>query len=114
MYIIENKEGETIARIHNMIILDASLEQVMGIIIGDCFFGRDNKVVGKIFNSIAYLTNGEIVGKLAMKKKPDSITIKKAQLLLAWDILSNIKEHTCAWIDETTKWSNKSLKDVLA
>jgi hypothetical protein len=114
MYIIENKQGEPIARIHNMIILDPSLEEVLGIIIGDCFFGKDTKVVGKIFNSTAYLINGEIVGKLKTKKEASSVTIKKAQLMLAWDILSNIKEHTCAWIEESGKWSKKSLQEVLS
>ena len=38
MYIILNQEGEKIAHINNMIILDATKESVLGILIGDCFF----------------------------------------------------------------------------
>lgn len=49
MYIILNQNKETIAYIQNMMILDVQQEKVMGILIGDCFFGRNKKVVGKIF-----------------------------------------------------------------
>lgn len=114
MYIIVDQEGKKIAHINNMIILDADREKVLGILIGDCFFGKSPKVIGKIFNSTAYLVNGEIVGKVERNKELKSSSIKKAQLLEAWDILSNIKEHTCDWIKETKKWSKKSLREHLA
>ncbi len=114
MYIIVDQNGKKIAHISNMIILDAEREKVLGILIGDCFFGKSPKVVGKIFNSSAYLINGEIVGKVEQNKELKSSSIKKVQLLEAWDILSNIKEHTCDWIKETKKWSKKSLEEHLS
>ncbi len=113
MYIILNQEGEKIAHINNMIILDGSNEKVLGILIGDCFFGKSTKVVGKIFNSTAYLVNGEIVGKVERNKEQKASSIKKAQLLEAWDLLSNVKEHTCEWIKESKRWSKKSLENHL-
>ena len=113
MYIIVDQEGKKIAHINNMIILDVERENVLGILIGDCFFGKSPKVVGKIFNATAYLTNGEIVGKVERNRELKSSIIKKAQLLEAWDILTNIKEHTCEWIKETKKWSRKSLLEHL-
>ena len=91
MYIIVDQDGNKIAHINNMIILDAERENVLGILIGDCFFGKSPKVVGKIFNSTAYLINGEIVGKVERNKELKSSSIKKVQLLIAWDILANIK-----------------------
>jgi hypothetical protein len=114
MYIILNEEGKKIAYINNMIILDVTKENVIGILIGDCFFGKSTKVIGKIFNSTAYLVNGEIVGKVERNKEPKVSSIKKTQLLEAWDILSNIKEHTCEWIKESKKWSKKSFEEHLA
>ena len=71
-------------------------------------------MIGKIFNSTAYLVNGEIVGKVERNKEPKASSIKKTQLLEAWDILSNIKEHTCEWIKESKKWSKKSFEEHLA
>lgn len=114
MYIILNQDGTKIAHINNMIILDVNKENVLGILIGDCFFGKSPKVVGKIFNSTAYLVNGEIVGKVERNEEPKENSIKKIQLLEAWDILSNIKEHTCEWIKESKKWSKKSLHEHLS
>lgn len=114
MYIILNQEGEKIGHIKNMIILDPSQEKVLGILIGDCFFGKSTKVVGKIFNSTAYLVNGEIIGKVERNKEAKTSAIKKSHLMEAWDILTNIKEHTCEWIKESKKWSKKSFLEHLA
>ena len=109
MYSILNQKGEKVAHIQNMMIVDLSGETVLGILIGDCFFGRKNNVIGKIFNKTAYLINGEMVGKIVENKEYKNIALKKAQMAAAWDILSNIKEHTSTWIVETKKWSEKPL-----
>ena len=113
MDIILDQDGKKIAHISNMIILDAEREKVLGILIGDCFFGKSPKVVGKIFNSSAYLINGEIVGKVEMNKDKKDPAPKKGLMLEAWDILSNIKSHTSDWITISKKWSKKSLQEVL-
>ena len=52
MYIILNQNKETIAYIQNMMILDIQQEKVMGILIGDCFFGRNKKVVSTGFPNL--------------------------------------------------------------
>ena len=109
MYLIQDQNKETLAYIQNMMILDTTQEHVIGILIGDCFFGKNNKVVGKIFNKTAYLLNGEMVGKVELDKKYKNTNIKKVLMNQAWDILMNIKEHTGAWIVETKKWSKTGL-----
>ena len=109
MYLIQDQKKETIAYIENMMILDTNHEHVIGILIGDCFFGKNNKVVGKIFNQTAYLLNGEIIGKIELDKQFKNTAIKKALMAQAWDILMNISEHTGAWIVDTKKWSKTEL-----
>ncbi len=109
MYVILNQNKETIAYIQNMMILDVQQEKVIGILIGDCFFGKNNKVVGKIFNQTAYLLNGEIVGKIQLNKNFKNAAIKKSLMTQAWDILMNITEHTGAWIIDSKKWSKIEL-----
>ncbi len=113
MYTILNQKGENVAYIQNMMIMDLTQEQVLGILIGDCFFGKKNNVIGKIFNKTAYLINGEIVGKIINNEEYKNIALKKSQMQSAWDILSNIKEHTSTWIVETNRWSNRLLLDHL-
>jgi hypothetical protein len=109
MYLIQNQNKETVAYIQNMMILDAQQEKVIGILIGDCFFGKNNKVIGKIFNQTAYLLNGEIVGKVKLDKNFKNSAIKKSLMAQAWDILMNITEHTGAWIVDTKNWSKTEL-----
>lgn len=109
MYTILNEQDEPVAYIQNMMIMDLSQEHVHGILIGDCFFGKKNHIIGKIFNDKAYLVNGEIVGKVILNKHYKNVALKKVHMQAAWDILSNIKDHTSPWIIETTKWSPKPL-----
>jgi hypothetical protein len=113
MYKIINQEKETVAYIQNMMILNKKREKVIGLLIGDCFFGNDNKVIGKIIDQTAYLLNGEIIGKIEMDKDKKDPAPKKGLMLEAWDILSNIKSHTSDWITITKKWSKKTLQEVL-
>ena len=53
--------------------------------------------------------NGEIVGKIINNESYKNAALKKNQMQAAWDILTNIKEHTSTWIVETNKWSEKPL-----
>ena len=105
MYLIQDQKKETIAYIENMMILDINHEHVIGILIGDCFFGHNKKVVGKIINQTVYLLNGEIVGKVELNQSYKNTNIKKSLMVEAWDFLMNINEHTAAWIETTKKWS---------
>jgi hypothetical protein len=105
MYTILNQKGEAVAYIQNMMIMDLNQEHVHGILIGDCFFGKKNHLIGKIFNNTAYLANGEIVGTVVLNKEFKNIALKKSHMQAAWDILSNIKDHTSPWIVESKKWS---------
>jgi len=77
MYLIQDQKKETIAYIENMMILDTNHEHVIGILIGDCFFGHNKKVVGKIINQTVYLINGEIVGKIELNQAYKNTNIKK-------------------------------------
>lgn len=109
MYTILNQTGEAVAYIQNMMIMDLNQEQVHGILIGDCFFGKKDHMIGKIFNKTAYLLNGEIVGKVVQNEAYKNVALKKANMQAAWEILSNIKNHTSPWIEESTKWSAKPI-----
>lgn len=114
MYILLNKEREPIAYIENMMILDVSKQNVIGIIIGDCFFGKKEQVIGKIFNEHAYLVSGEIIAFVIHNPNYVSTSPTKEQMEAAWDILAHITKHTSDWIIEKNTWASISLEESLS
>lgn len=114
MYTLLNKEVKPVAYIENMMILDASKQSVIGIIIGDCFFGEKDHVIGKIFNEHAYLVSGEIVASVVRNSNYISTAPTKEQVAAAWEILSQINKHTSDWIVEKNTWASISLEESLS
>jgi hypothetical protein len=113
MYIISNKQGQAIAKLSNNILFDLEMNEVIGIVIGNCFFGSTGEIVGKIFNDTVYLTKGDIIGKLALDGQFKNKSLKKEHMVKAWTILSCIKDHTIPWIKESKRWDNRSLTECL-
>ena len=114
MYIVLDQQNAPVALLENMMILDYNNKTVIGIIIGDCFFGKKNHVIGKIFKEQAYLVSGEIIGKVKLNDNYVTSAPSKEQVVAAWDILSGISKHTSDWITETNKWASISFKESLS
>jgi hypothetical protein len=113
MYVIKNKMNEVVAVIQNNIVFTVQDHAVVGILIGDCLYGKSFKMVGKIFNSTVYLLNGSIAGTVEVNNAHKVKVIKKEHILAAWAILSGVKEHTSQWIIEKKTWTQKGLIDCL-
>ena len=114
MYIVLDQQNAPVALLENMMILDYNNKTVIGIIIGDCFFGKKNHVIGKIFKEQAYLVSGEIIGKVKLNDNYVTSAPSKEQVAAAWDILSGISKHTSDWIVEKNKWASISFKESLS
>ena len=113
MQVIQNQENQRIAFIRNNIIFKEGDEQVIGIKIGDCFFGKSPRVVGKIINGFIYTLEGEIIGQSMHYAAPNEKFATKEQLTEAWAILSSIDDHACPWITITENWSTRPLHEHL-
>ena len=114
MYIVLDSQNAPVALLENMMILDYNNKTVIGIIIGDCFFGKKNHVIGKIFKEQAYLVSGEIIANVKLNDNYVTSAPSKEQVAAAWDILSGISKHTSDWITETNKWASISFKESLS
>jgi hypothetical protein len=114
MYIVLDAQNVPVALLENMMILDYSSKSVIGIIIGDCFFGKQNHVIGKIFKEHAYLVSGDIIGKVVRNENYVSTAPTKEQVTAAWDILSGITKHTSDWITEKNTWATISFQESLS
>jgi hypothetical protein len=110
---IINESGQQIAYIRNNIIFNNVDDTVVGIKIGDCCFGRQPMVIGKIIQGKVYLLNGEITGICQSYTVPNEKFASKEQLIDAWDILASISDHTCPWIITSEQWSGTPFLDHL-
>ena len=112
---ITDSHGDIIGYLHNMMILNKESDTVIGLVIGNCVFGKVKDPVGKFFNNTFWHLNGEKLGKLdeemldIMPKPP----IVKAFIVNAWKILNNVQNHTCIWIEEKKRWHKKGLIFIL-
>jgi hypothetical protein len=113
MYIIKVKNEDVVALISNNIVFTPDDNRVIGILIGDCLYGKSKVMVGKIFNSTVYLINGEIIGKVEVSSQHKIKIIRKDHLAEAWSILTGVKEHTTKWIVEKNTWSKVGLIESL-
>lgn len=106
MYLIRDRTGKAVAHLIKNIIFNEDRSIVLGIVIGDCIYGKGKKVVGKFFNEKAYLVSGEIIGTIEVYTSGYKESIKKEQLLAGWNILSQIEDHTTHWIIPKRLWNN--------
>jgi hypothetical protein len=111
---IVDKSGNTIAFLYQNMILDTSQQKVIGLLLGNCVFGKQVSPVGKFFNDTFRKKNGKIIAKLGEEitsKKPP----KDAQLSLqAWQILTKVRDHVCIWIEEKKTWTKQNFLEHLA
>ena len=110
---IVDKSGETIAYLYQNIILDIRQEKVIGLILGNCLFGKKNSPIGKYFNDTFRKKNGKIIAKLGKdtsSKKPKNEPEIHNQ---AWQILSRMKDHVCIWIEEKDNWTKDSFLEFI-
>lgn len=114
MISILDKSGNTIAFLYQNMILDTSQQKVIGLLLGNCVFGKQVSPVGKFFNDTFRKKNGKIIARLGEEitsKKPP----KDAHLSLqAWQILTKVKDHVCIWIDEKKSWTKQNFLEHLA
>lgn len=110
---VTDKQGNIVAYLYNNIVLDNSMQTVMGVILGNCVFGDAPTPLGKFFNNVFRGTNGKVVAVAQNVEKPASAINKVHILDGAWKILMRIKEHVCGWIPEVEEWSPKSLPEFL-
>lgn len=112
---IVNKDGETIAYLFQNTIIDLNKEKVLGVILGNCIFGKSKAPVGKFFKDKFRKKNGKIVAELGKKYSQDNFPVDHQHLILeAWKSLSQISDHTCIWVDDKKDWaSNKDFISLL-
>jgi len=111
---IVNKEGKVIAYLYQNVILDIEKKKVIGVLLGNCFFGKSKAPLGKFFKDAFRKKNGKIIGKLGEKLTHDESIKNDIEIIkTAWSSLLEIKDHVCIFIEEKKEWTKKDFIELL-
>lgn len=111
---IINKDGEIIAYLYHNVIIDTKKEKILGLVLGNCFFGKTKEPLGKYFKGAFRKKNGKIVAELGKRYSKADFPENGFQIINeAWNSLLDIKDHICIWIDEKNEWTKKDFVELL-
>lgn len=96
---------------NNIILLPGSFE-VIGVILGNCIFGRNGTLKGKFYNHRFYTDKGEIIAHDNGQYKEQNIDTTKI-IKDAWKLMTQIGNHACSWVQFQEKASPATLEDFL-
>jgi hypothetical protein len=114
MHSLFNRSGELVAYLHQNAIVHPDTFEVLGVVLGNCVFGSQAKVLGKIVHDKVYAVTGEMLAKAdtLTLSLPQRFNVKKC-ISQSWQLLMRIKDHACPWINEKETWSKSSLAEFL-
>jgi hypothetical protein len=108
------KDGTPAAYLVNNTILNIHLTEVIGLVLGNCVFGKNASVVGKLFKQFLRTDTGEKVAALQPILTPLALKITDTQLAQqSWQIIQKIQTHTCGWIEEKDAWKAVDMESLL-
>lgn len=111
---ITDKDGNVIAYLKNNIVIDPKQKRVIGLVLGNCVFGRSPYPIGKFFKNTFRNIHGEILA-IINPIKHEIEEINDVEIInSAWQILTQVKDHICGWVQEKQEWSNQNLTDYLS
>jgi len=113
MRTLVDEQGNTVAYLYKKAIVDKSLNNVIGIILGNSVFANSNQPVGRVFNDALRNDQGEIIAKVAPDHHAEHHLNTAAIRNGAWEIMMQIKDHVCAWLPDNKSWSKENIVTFL-
>lgn len=111
---ITDKDGNVIAYLKNNIVIDSRQKRVIGLVLGNCVFGSSPYPLGKFFKNTFRNIQGEILA-IINPIRQEIEGINDAEIInSAWQILTQVKDHICGWVQEKPEWSKQNLTDYLS
>jgi hypothetical protein len=109
---ITNKTGKEVAYVYHHVVLNPSTNEVIGLILGDCVYGKKPYPVGKFLRNTIRNANGEIVGLVKPEKLKPMLNDKEI-LSSAWQMLTKIQQYLFQWVPEKPVWAKEELNEYL-
>ncbi len=109
MTLLNGNDPSSIAFIHNNILalIDGT---VMGVLLGNCVFGKDGGVKAKFFQHTLFDLQGKVLARENPRVRP--VPVDSGGLIeQAWTMISLIRNHNCPIIEPTNEWSATPMED---
>ncbi len=114
MHALYNHSGELIAYQYQNALVHPESMEVLGLVLGNCVFNQQAKVLGKLFQQKVYNLSGEILASKAGHSLPVPAELDTSGIISeAWKIVVLISDHSCAWVHAKTGWATSSLAELL-
>ena len=87
---------------------------VMGIVLGNCVFTKNAAIAGKLFKDKIRDIDGGLVAHsnhASLSEFEQDFTSKWSKD--AWEIVTQVKDHNCPWVEDIDKWSGSTLAKLL-
>lgn len=109
MTLLNGNDPSSIAFIHNNILalIDGT---VMGVLLGNCVFGKDGGIRAKFFHHTLFDLDGRILARENRRVKPVPVS-GESLIAQAWKMIPLIRNHDCPMIDPTEEWSPVPMED---
>ena len=114
MQAIYNHAKELVAYQFQNVIIHPDNFSVLGLVLGNCVFDKDARVLGKLFHQKVHNLLGEVMAVKDETSLPLPSDFDQTDCIVqGWQILISIKDHSCPWVTEKESWSETSLAEFL-
>ena len=114
MQAIYNHAKELVAYQYQNVIIHPDNFSVLGLVLGNCVFDKDARVLGKLFHQKVHNLSGEVMAIKDETSLPLPVEFDQTDCIAqGWQILVSIKDHSCPWVAEKESWSETSLAEFL-
>jgi hypothetical protein len=115
MTLIYDYENNVVAYLFNQLIISATNNKLMGIILGHCVYGMQAKLIGTYFKEKIIDTKGETIASVKTTSTPNKLSLNKEHFITeGWAMIRKIKEHFCPFVQEKLVWSKTNFTEILS
>lgn len=113
MISIEGKNSSQPILLYHNCLLEPKSSEIMGLVLGNCVYGKNGSLKGKIINHSFYNTGGEKIGvENFLGSHPSTFNHHKLSEG-RWTILQSIRDHNPPWVEPKEKWADTDLLEYL-
>ena len=116
MSLIHDQKNNVVGYLFNHLIISVKDNKLIGIILGNCVYTANAKLIGTYFKEKIIDTKGETIAVVkTIISQTDKLLSERHQFIdESWEIIKKIKADVYGLVKEKSVWSKNSFIDVLS